>query len=61
MMTDDPNQIIDNAVGELYRGYYLLRQQKRYQEEYVSMGVLMDMLLKDRDYLRKTYLGNDGT
>lgn len=58
-MTDNPDKIIDNAVGELYRGYYLLRQQKRYQEEYDSMGTLMDMLLKDRDYLRKTYLGND--
>jgi hypothetical protein len=60
-MTDDPNKIIENAVGELYRGYYLLRQQKRYQEEYDSMGTLMDMLLKDRDYIRKTYLGNGGT
>jgi hypothetical protein len=58
-MTNNPDKIIENAVGELYRGYYLLRQQKRYQEEYDSMGTLMDMLLKDRDYLRKTYLGND--
>jgi hypothetical protein len=55
-MTDDPNEIIENAVGELYRGFYRLRQQKQYQEEYDSMGTLMDMLLKDRDYIRKTYL-----
>ena len=54
-MTDDPDQIIENAVGELYRGFYRLRQQKQYQEEYDSMGTLMDMLLKDRDYIRKTY------
>jgi hypothetical protein len=55
-MTDDPNEIIENAVGEVFRGFYHLRQQKRYQEEYDSMGTLMDMLLKDRDYIRKTYL-----
>jgi hypothetical protein len=58
-MTDDPNEIIDNAVGELYRGYYLLRKQKRYQEEYDSIGTLMFMLMQDRDHIRKTYLGND--
>lgn len=58
-MTDDPNKIIENAIGELYRGYYLLRQQKQYQEEYDSMGVLMNMLLKDRVYIRKTYLEVD--
>ncbi len=55
-MTEDPNEVIENAVGELYRGFYRLRQQKQYQEEYDSMGTLMDMLLKDRDYIRKTYL-----
>lgn len=58
-MTDNPDKIIEDAVGELYRGYYRLRQQKQYQKEYDSMGVLMDMLLRDRDYLRKTYLGVD--
>ncbi len=58
-MTDDPNQIIENAIGELYRGFYHLRQQKQYQEEYDSMGVLMNMLLKDRVYIRKTYLEVD--
>ncbi len=55
-MTDNPDKIIEDAVGELYRGYYRLRQQKQYQKEYDSMGVLMDMLLRDRDYIRKTYL-----
>jgi hypothetical protein len=55
-MTDDTNQIIDNAVGELYRGFYRLRQQKQYKEEYDSMGALLNMLMQDRDYIRKTYL-----
>ena len=55
-MTDDPDQIIENAVGELYRGFYRLRQQKQYKEEYDSMGALLNMLMQDRDYIRKTYL-----
>jgi hypothetical protein len=46
-MTDDPDQIIENAVGELYRGFYRLRQQKQYQEEYDSMGALLNMLMHE--------------
>lgn len=45
-------QIIEKAVGELYSGYFKLRQAKQYQEEYDSMGLLMNMLMKDRAQLR---------
>ena len=54
-MTEDPNTIIENAVGELYRGFYKLSQSKQYQEEYDSMGSLLNMLMQDRQHLRKTY------
>lgn len=52
----DPNKIIDNAVGELYRGFYRMRQQKQYKEEYDAMGALLNMLMQDREHIRKTYL-----
>lgn len=49
------NQIIENAVAELYRGYFKLRESKQYQEEYDSMGTLISMLTKDRQHIRQTY------
>lgn len=51
----DANKIIEDAVGKLYQGYFKLRQAKSYQEEYDSMGTLMNMLMKDREHLRNTY------
>lgn len=54
-MSENPSTIIENAVGELYRGFFKLRQSKQYQEEYNSMGSLLNMLMQDRQYLRKTY------
>ena len=47
--------IIENAIGELYRGYFKLREAEQYQEEYDSMGTLMNMLMKDRENLRIKY------
>lgn len=50
-----PETITEQAVGDLYRGYFLLREAKKYQEEYDSMGTLMNMLMKDRQHLREKY------
>jgi len=55
-MSEDPKDIVENAIGELYRGFYLLRQSQQYQEEYDSMGALMNMLMKDREYMRQKFL-----
>ena len=46
---------IEEAVGELYRGFYRLRLAEAYQAEYDAMGALIDMLSKDRQHIRKTY------
>jgi hypothetical protein len=56
-MAKTPQEIIEDAVGELYRGFYQLRQSKQFKEEYDSMGSLMNMLQQDRAYIRKNYLG----
>lgn len=50
-----PEKIIEDAVGELYRGYYFLREAKQYQTEYDAMGTLINMLSKDRQHIRATY------
>lgn len=52
---DEINEIIENAVGELYRGFFRLRKSEQYQREYDTMGSIINMLMRDRDHLRKTY------
>lgn len=52
---DEIEEMIENAVGELYRGFYRLRKSEQYQREYDEMGVIIHMLMQDRDHLRKTY------
>lgn len=55
---DDIEEIIENGVGELFRGFYRLRKSEQYQREYDTMGTIINMLMQDRDHLRKTYKVN---
>lgn len=54
-MEDEIEQIIENGIGELYRGLFRLRQTKQYKREYETMGIVMDMLGRDRIDLLKKY------
>ena len=54
-VVEEANTIIENAVGELYRGFFKLRQAGQVQDEYTQMGTLMSMLMKDRDHIRKNH------
>jgi hypothetical protein len=47
--------IIENGVGEIYKGFYRLRKAGLYQEEYDNMDSLFMMLMQDRRYLAETY------
>ena len=50
---DEIEEIIERGVAEIYRGFYRLRISEQYQREYDEMGALLNMLMEDRDYLRK--------
>jgi hypothetical protein len=52
-MTDEIDTIIENGVGEIYRGFYRLRASEQYQREYDEMGALLNMLMEDRQWLRE--------
>ena len=52
---EQANKIIEDAVGQLYRGFFQLRRAGEYQEEYDSMGTIIGMLMSDRLYLAKKY------
>lgn len=58
MPHDDIEDIIENAVGELYRGFYRLRGSKQYQREYDTIGSIINMLMEDRQHIRKNYKVN---
>jgi len=53
MPNDEIDTIIENGVGEIYRGFYRLRVSEQYQREYDEMGALLSMLMEDREYLRE--------
>jgi hypothetical protein len=55
---DEIEEIIENGVGELFRGFYRLRESEQYQREYDTMGTIINMLMQDRDHLRKNYKVN---
>jgi hypothetical protein len=52
---DEIDSIIENAVGELYKGFYRLRKSEQFQREYDEMGIIINMLMQDRDHLRRKY------
>lgn len=63
MITDDSydiEKIIENGIGEIYRGLFHLRNSKQYQREYETLGVIINMMTKDREHLRNTYEVREG-
>lgn len=52
---DAPLTSLEKAIGVLYSEFYKLRKAEAYQEEYDAMGALLDMLMKDRAFLREKH------
>ena len=55
MTPDELEKQLEDAVAELYKVFFRLREAKLYQEEYDSMGTIISMLTEDRQHLRKKY------
>jgi hypothetical protein len=49
------NQLVEEAVGEMYRGFFRMREMKEYQEEFDTMGAIINMLMTDRQFLLKNH------
>lgn len=52
---DEIEGIIENGYAEMMRGFFRLRQSGQYQREYDTMGHVINLLMEDRQHLRKTY------
>lgn len=50
---DDADKIIENAYAEMARGFFRLREAGYHQEAYDQMGVVLHLLMEDRQFLRK--------
>ena len=48
--------LIEQSVGELYRGLFQLHQLEEYQEAYDAMGTLLNMLTRDRLLLMQMHI-----
>jgi hypothetical protein len=46
---------LEKAVGELYAALYQMHEIGMYQEEYDSMGTIINMLVEDRQHFRQMY------
>lgn len=57
-MSDDIDEMIEVAVGELWKNFHRLRKAERYQDEYDIMGTVLNMLSSDRQFLRQKYKVN---
>ncbi len=52
---EELNEQMEHAVGELYKVFFRMREAGHYQDEYESMGTLLNMLTEDRQHLRVKY------
>lgn len=52
---DEIEGIIEEGYAKMMLGFYKLRTSGQHQREYDSMGHVIDLLMQDRQYIRKTY------
>ncbi len=57
--SESAEKLIEDGVANIYIGFFRLRQAGLYQEEYDSMGALLNMLQADRQQLREKYKVED--
>lgn len=57
-IADEADALIEEGYAKMMTGFYRLRKAGLIQDEYDQMGVVVNMLLEDRQYIRKTYKVN---
>ena len=55
-MIDKPvERLFEDGFAEIMLGAFLLRKQGKYQEAYDELGVVLDLIMQDRQELRIMY------
>jgi hypothetical protein len=52
---DVTERILEKSVGELCRGLFRLMEDGHHKDAYSTMGIILNMLLEDREMLRNKY------
>ena len=52
---DEAQTMIENGYAMMSAGFYRLRKTGSIQDEYDSMGTVIDLLSQDRQHIRNTY------
>lgn len=52
---DEIEGIIEEGYAKMMLGFFKLRRSGQYQREYDTMGHIINLLMEDRQHLRKTY------
>lgn len=58
-MSKDPNQLFEDGFVTISLASYKLRNDGKYQEAYDGLGHIIDLLMQDRQEIRKTAKIND--
>ena len=58
MIGKTPEQLFEDGYVEIVLGAFLLRKEGKYQEAYDELGVVIDLIMQDRQELRKMYKVN---
>lgn len=55
-LTDnEADALIEEGYAKMMTGFYRLRKAGLIQDEYDQMGVVIHMLMEDRQHIRETY------
>jgi hypothetical protein len=57
-ISTEADTLIEEGYAKMMTGFYRLRKAGLIQDEYDQMGVVIDMLMQDRQHIRKTYRMN---
>ena len=55
---DEIEGIIEDGYAKMMLGFYKLRTSGQHQREYDTIGHIINLLMEDRQYIRKTYKVN---
>ena len=58
MTTKDPDQLFEDGFAAICLGSFKLRKDGKYQEAYDELGHIIDLLMKDRQEIRRMYKVN---
>lgn len=58
MINKSVQQLFEDGFADIMLGAFKLRKEGKYQEAYDELGVVLNLIMQDRQELRETYKVN---